>query len=150
MDGIKGKLICLRNGFSFTFSWLVICSIIVALAGKHDLISVSFLLKLIVFCLWGSISFTLCFASNKLQKKGFIFQLTLFFIMCVPAEILLFYVTGIIQDDKNIIMWIIFFALVVLSYVACILIDFLIMKKRASVYTEKMNEYKLKKADHEK
>ena len=39
------------------------------------------------------------------------------------------------------LMWIIFAGIVAVLYITCILIDRLVMAKRAAAYTEKLNSY---------
>jgi hypothetical protein len=58
----------------------------------------------------------------------------------------MFYVMGIFAGAGNIAMWIIFGAAVVLSYIACLAIDYFLMKKRAGIYTQKLKEYNSKTA----
>ena len=75
---IKDFLKYLRDAVAYSFAWLVICVIAVALITGNDVITVFFLVKLFCLCLWGSICFTLCFRNKRLEKRGFIFSLTLF------------------------------------------------------------------------
>ena len=143
MERVKEIFIYIRNGLSFLFTWLVICSVILTVAGGNDTISVSYIVKLFVLCLWAVISFTLCFINTRMQKKGFIFSLTLFYILFIPAEIAMFYLMGIFNGRGNKIMWGIFAVVVILMYLAAVLIDYLIMKKKAAEYTQKMHDYVL-------
>ena len=80
-EQIKDLLIFMRNGLAFAFSWLVICVIIVSLLAGNEAITVRFLIKLFVLCLWGVIAFAVSFKNRSVQKKGFIFSLTLFYIL---------------------------------------------------------------------
>ena len=91
MDKIKGFLKGLRDAVAFSFSWLTICVIIVSLLSGNKIVTVSFLIKLFLLCLWGSISFTLCFRNLGFEKKGFMFSLTAFYILFIPVEIVMFY-----------------------------------------------------------
>ena len=77
-----------------------------------------------------------------MKKKGFIVQLTVFYVLFVPAEIIFFYSMGLFNGAGNMISWIIFFVIIALLYILALLIDVLIMKKQAVSYTEKLEEYK--------
>lgn len=147
MGSIKDFLIYLRNALSFAFSWLVLCSVVLISALGGNSISISFILKLLVLCIWGVVTFGLCFLTKKIQKKGFIFSLTLFYILFIPAEILMFYLMGLFTSKGNAIVWIIFAAIVVLTYLTCLVIEFFVLKKRAAVYTEKILEFNANKAE---
>jgi len=147
MGSIKDFLIYLRNALSFAFSWLVLCSVVLILALGGNSISISFILKLLVLCIWGVVTFGLCFLTKKIQKKGFIFSLTLFYILFIPVEIFMFYLMGLFTSKGNAIVWIIFAAIVVLTYLTCLLIEFFVLKKRAAVYTEKILEFNANKAE---
>ena len=54
----------------------------------------------------------------------------------------MFYMMGIFQENGSTILWIIFFTIIVLMYLISLLIDMLIMKRKAVDYTEKLNAYK--------
>ncbi|MCR4649218.1 MAG: hypothetical protein K5776_09090 [Lachnospiraceae bacterium] len=140
---MKKMLIYMRNGFTFSYSWLVICSIIVSLISGKEFISTAFLLKILALSAWASVSFTVCFLNPKVNKKGFIFSLTLFYILFIPAEIAMFYLMGIfVSGQGSPVFWTIFIAIVVATYVLSLLIDLIIMRKKAGIYTQKLNEYK--------
>ena len=140
-ERIKELLVFMRNGLAFAFSWLVICVIIVSLLAGNEAITVRFLIKVFVLCLWGVIAFVVSFKNEKVQKKGFMFSLTLFYILFIPVEIAMFYLMGIFVNKGNLGVWLIFGVIVVAAYVISLLIDTIIMKRDAKVYTEKMNEY---------
>lgn len=140
-ERIKELLIFMRNGLAFAFSWLVICSIVVSLLSGNESITVAFLIKTFVLCLWGVITFVVCFKNRSVQKKGFIFSLTLFYILFIPVEIAMFYLMGIFTGKGNIYAWLVFGGIVIAAYIISLLIDMIIMKRDAKVYTEKMNEY---------
>ena len=147
MRSIKDFLIYFRNAMSFVFSWLVICSVILMLLLGSKAISIAFLIKLFVLCLWGVITFGICFLTKKMQKKGFIFSLTLFYVLFIPVEVLMFYLMGMFSTKGNIIVWSICGAIVVLTYITCLVIEFFVLKKRAADYTKKVLEYKAKSAE---
>ena len=132
---------------SFVFSWLVICSVILMLLLGSKAISIAFLIKLFVLCLWGVITFGICFLTKKMQKKGFIFSLTIFYVLFIPVEVAMFYFMGMFSTKGNVIVWSIFGAIVVLTYIICLVIEFFVLKKREAVYTEKVLEFKAKSAE---
>ncbi len=139
---MKQMIINFRNALAFIYAWLVLCTVLTSSVFGVKELSVSFLLKLFALCAVGVFCFVGCFLNPKMQKKGFIFSLTIFFVLIVPIEILMFYLMGIFVGGGSILMWVLFAAAVVISYIASIVIDNLIMKKRGNVYTEKLNEYK--------
>ena len=147
MRSIKDFLIYFGNAMSFVFSWLVICSVILMLLLGSKAISIAFLIKLFVLCLWGVITFGICFLTKKMQKKGFIFSLTIFYVLFIPVEVAMFYFMGMFSTKGNIIVWSIFGAIVVLTYITCLVIEFFVLKKRAADYTKKVLEYKAKSAE---
>ncbi len=147
MRSTKDYLIYLRNALSFVFSWLVLCSVVLTLALGNNVISIAFLLKLFVLCLWGVLTFGFCFLTKMMQKKGFIVSLTVFYILFIPVEIAMFYFMGMFSTKGNIIVWSIFGAIVVLTYITCLVIEFFILKKRGDDYTKKVLEYKAKSAE---
>ena len=132
MEKAKTYLIYFRNALAFSFAWLVLCVAIVSLFGGNSITAV-FLMKLLALCAWGSAAFVFSFFTDFMKKKGFISCLTVFFILFIPAEVLM-------------PLWIALAVIVAVSYISCILIDLFIMKKRAGVYTKKLMEYKAKKA----
>ncbi len=142
---IKEFLAFFRNGMAFTFSWLVICTMIVSLLSGQESVSVALLLKIFALCLWGVITFAFCFKNRRIQKKGFIFSLTLFYILFIPVEIAMFYFMGIFDSKGNMTFWIIFGGVVAVLYLTSVLIDVLVMKKNGKIYTEKMNEYVMRR-----
>ena len=144
MENLKKLLIYIRNGLALIFSWLVICTIIASLTVVSGAISAVYLIKLFVLSLWAVLSFAVCFKTNWAQKKGFIFSLTLFYIMFIPAEIAMFYYMGIFSTAGNISSWLIFAGIVLGAYIVSLIVDFFIMKKQAILYTEKVRAFNTK------
>ena len=130
-----------RNGLAFLYAWLVLCSAMAFAVFGASEISVTYLFKLLILCSWASLCFSICFFSDTFKKKGFIFCLTLFYISFIPFEILMFYAMKLFVTGGSIIMWSIFAVIVASLYITCILIDRFVMKKKADVYTEKLNSY---------
>ena len=107
----------------------------------NEFIKVSLLVKIFVLCLWGVISFAICFRNHGIRKKGFIFSLTAFYVLFIPVEIAMFYFMGLFDSRGSIASWITFGLIVAGAYAVSVLTDFLVMKKKTAVYTEKLNEY---------
>ncbi|MBE5864178.1 MAG: hypothetical protein E7295_15245 [Lachnospiraceae bacterium] len=141
VEGIKEFLVFLRDAMAYLFSWLVICTVVVSLLIGNEFIKLSLLIKIFVLCLWGVISFAICFRNHGIRKKGFIFSLTVFYVLFIPVEIAMFYFMGIFDSRGNVASWIMFGLIVAGAYVVSVLTDFLVMKKKTVVYTEKLNEY---------
>ena len=144
MRNIKELLIFVRNGLSLVFSWLVICTVAASLTVGTGTISAVYLLKLFLLGFWAVLSFVVCFKTEWSQKKGFIFSLTLFYIMFIPVEIAMFYYMGIFSTAGSISTWLIFGSIVLCAYLVSLITDFFIMKKKAILYTEKVREFNTK------
>lgn len=142
MDRMKEYLKNFRDASAYVFSWLMICVLVLSLINGSENIKVTFLIKLLGFCLWSSASFVAAFQSSFMKKKGFIVQLTFFYVLFVPAEIIFFYSMGLFSGAGNMTSWIVFFVIIALLYVLALVIDVFIMKKQAVSYTEKLEEYK--------
>lgn len=140
MEDIKKLLVYFRNALAFSFAWLVLCVVLASLAGDGNITSV-FLLKVLALCSWGSLCFVFSFCTKFMKKKGFVFCLTVFFLLFIPVEVLMFYLMGIFVGIGTPALWITLGAIVVASYVSCILIDVFVMRKRAREYTAKLKEY---------
>ena len=141
MENFKRLLVLFRNALAFSFAWLVLCVSLVSLFGDGNL-TAQFLLKVFALCAWGSVSFVFSFFTDFMKKKGFIFCLTVFFLLFIPVEVLMFYFMGIFVGVGTPVMWILLGSLIAVSYVGCILIDVFVMRKRAKEYTAKLMEYK--------
>ena len=138
MGRMKTMLIAFRNGVAFSFAWLVICVLIIAAFSGKEFVSAPFLLKLLGLCVWGSLCFAVCFFNDWMQKKGFLFSLTVFFVLFIPVETLLFYS---IAENKKSPLWFGFGAIILCLYLLCIAIDQLIFRKRAEEYSKRLMEY---------
>lgn len=140
MEGIKKLFVFFRNALAFSFAWLVLCTAVISLAGGKE-ISAVFLLKILALCAWGSLSFVFSFFTKFMKKKGFIFCLTIFFLLFIPVEILMFYWMNIFTGTGTALVWMVLGVIVAVFYVASILIDVFVMRKRAKEYTDKLMEY---------
>ncbi len=141
MKDLKRLMVLFRNALAFSFAWLVLCVTLVSFFGNGSITAV-FLLKLFALCAWGSVSFVFSFFADFMKKKGFIFCLTVFFLLFIPAEVLMFYFMGIFVGIGTPALWITLGGLIATCYVLCILIDIFVMRKRAKEYTAKLMEYK--------
>ena len=63
----------IRNGISLSFTWLVLCLMIVCLINGVTSLDVSMLFKLFGLCLYAVLCFILFFTDAFIRKKGFIF-----------------------------------------------------------------------------
>lgn len=131
-----------RDALCYLFAWLVICAMLVSLISGKATIEFTTLWKLLVFCAWTAVTFVFCFLTKRMQRRGFVFSLTCFCVLFIPAEVLFFYASGIFEEIGNVVTWTMFFAIIAALYVTCVLIDFLVMRKRASDYTKRLEEYK--------
>ncbi|MBO4347438.1 MAG: hypothetical protein J5840_07350 [Lachnospiraceae bacterium] len=142
MDKVKNVLITIRDMFSFAFTWLVICMLVISLFTGADAVKISTLWKLMGLCAWGALCFGISFKIPFFVRKGFIFSLSVFYALFVPIEIAMFYFMGIFTlEGGNIFVWIIFFAIISTLYVLALAIDALYLKKKGVEYTEKLKEY---------
>ena len=141
MERVKELLINFRNAVAFCYSWLVICCLALTLLSGKDALGAGFLLKLLVLCIWAAFCFVLCFRTQRMQKRGFIFSLSCFYVMFIPVEIGLFYMMGIFKGAGSPAVWIIFVVIIAVMYIVSLIIDNIIMKKNAVNYTQKLTEY---------
>jgi hypothetical protein len=130
---------------AFSYSWLVLCTVIVSLIGGNREVTVLYLLKLLALCAWGSLCFVFSFCTAVMRKKGFIFSLTVFFLLFVPVEVLMFYLMGIFAGAGTPALWITLGVIIVAFYISAICVDVFIMRKRSQKYTEKLMEYNARK-----
>ena len=142
MSRMKEYLKIFRDAAAYAYAWLTICVLAISIISGSESISTGFLLKLLGFCVWGSVSFVVAFVSSALKKRGFIVQLSVFYVLFIPVELFFFYSMGLFSGTGNTASWILFFVIIALLYVLALLIDMLIMKKHAVSYTEKLEEYK--------
>jgi hypothetical protein len=130
-----------RNALGFSYAWTVLCAAVIVQIMGGGSISVGFLFKLLALCAWGSACFAGCFFNSLFDKRGFIFCLTLFYILFLPVEILIYYSMGIFVGGGSPIAWMIFWSSVLSMYLLAIIIDRLILKRRGAEYTQKLKEY---------
>ena len=137
---MKNLLKHIRDDLAYSFSWLVLCIMVFLLFNGGKTIQLGSLFMLFAFCIWGAVCFALCFQYEKMQKRGFLFSLTCFYILFIPAEIFLFYRLGIFLEKGSAGAWIVFAAIVILLYLTALFINGQ-MKKKAVLYSEKLREY---------
>ena len=141
MGRFKDVFIYIRNALALVFSWLIICTMIYGFVSGVESVTIAFLGKVLLLSIWAVVSFSVCFKIPRLQKKGFIFQITCFYLMFIPVEIALFYYMGMFNTSGSSFTWIIFFVLISVLYLISLFIDLLVMRRRAVLYTQKMNDY---------
>lgn len=142
MEEFKTYLKYFRNALAFSYSWLVFCYALIGYLVINSGVSFEFLLKLAVLCIWGSAAFVFAFFTKFMRKRGFIFCLTIFFLLFVPVEILMFYWMKVFSGAGTAMLWLMLGIIIVVFYVISVLIDLLVMRKRAKTYTDKLMEYK--------
>ena len=154
MEDIKRLLAYFRNALAFSYSWLVLCYAVYGFiltkiplhySGVYPALRVDLLLKIFLLCAWGSACFVFAFFTKIMKKRGFVFDLTVFFVLFIPVEILMFYWMNIFSSAGTVMLWIILGVFVAICYICCLLIDLLIMRKRSKVYTDKLKEYNSRK-----
>lgn len=154
MEDIKKLLVYFRNALAFSYSWLVLCYAVsgyfltkvpLYYSGVYPSLRADLLLKIFLLCVWGSACFIFAFFTKLMKKRGFLFDLTIFFVLFIPVEILMFYWMDLFIGQGTVIMWMVLGIFILICYITCILIDVLIMKKRSKVYTDKLMEYNAKK-----
>lgn len=138
---IKSIFKNIRDGLCWSFTWLVILTIMLSFINGTGIISATFLLKLLALCLWGVISFVISFRSNLVKNKRFVQRLTAFYVMFIPVEVAMFFFMNIFDTNESFIKWAIFGAIVVALYVASLLIDKFVFDKLGEDYTRKLQKY---------
>ena len=68
-------------------------------------------------------------------------DLTVFFLLFVPAEVLMFYLMGIFEGTGTPALWITLAVIVAVFYVSALCIDIFVMRRRSKEYTEKLMDY---------
>lgn len=138
----------IRNGVSFSFSWLVLCLMIIGLTNDVKSVEVMLLFKLLGLCLYAVFCFTLFFTDAVIRKKGFIFRLSCFFVTFIPVEIMFFYAMNIFENKGEPVQWSIFGGIVLLFYIGCILLDWIVCKRKGVEYTNLLQAYN-ERREHE-
>ncbi len=144
MEDFKKLLVYFRNALAFSYAWLVFSCALIGYLLNNTGVTFEFLLKVLALCAWGSACFVFAFFTKMMKKRGFIFSLTIFFVLFVPVEILMFYWMNIFSGAGTIKLWTILGIMIAAFYVISILIDLLVMRKRAKAYTAKLMEYNSK------
>ena len=149
MEQVKTILKNIRDMFAFSFAWLTICALVLAQLGGAQSIRVDLLMKLMALCLWGALCFALCFRSEKMQKKGFMFSLSVFYLSFLPVEILLFYLMGLFQHKGSLAVWCGFIAIISALYLISLGLERVFFKRKADLYTEKLCQFQKSFRDRE-
>lgn len=138
---IKKQLLYFRNGLAFSFSWIVLCVVALCVLSGEEQVSISLLINLFVLCGWASVSFVSCFMNRKLQKKPFMARLSLFYVLLIPIEVVIF---CHMQLFAGLTPWLIFAGIVLILYVICILLEVFVFRKEGLRYTEMLKRYNQK------
>lgn len=138
----------IRNGISLSFTWLVLCLMIVCLINGVTSLDVSMLFKLFGLCLYAVLCFILFFTDAFIRKKGFIFRLSWFFVAFIPVEVLFFYAMNIFENKQDAVRWSIFGGIVLLFYIGCLLLDWIVCKRKGVEYTNLLQAYN-ERREHE-
>ena len=141
MEDIKKLLVYFRNALAFSYAWLVFSYALLGYLLFNSGVTYEFLLKVLVLCIWGSACFVFAFFTKLMKKRGFIFSLTVFFVLFVPVEILMFYWMNIFTGRGTVLLWSVLGGMIGVFYLTSILIDLFVMRKRAKAYTAKLMEY---------
>ena len=145
MEDIRKLLVYFRNALAFSYSWLVLCTVLISLIGGNKELTVIYLLKLLALCAWGSLCFVISFFTRLMKRKGFVFSLTVFFLSFVPAEVLMFYLMGLFEGAGTPVLWITLGIIIAVFYISALLIDVFVMRRRSEEYTKKLMEYNSRK-----
>ena len=81
-----------------------------------------------------------------MKKRGFVLDLTVFFLLFVPVEVLMFYLMGIFEGAGTPALWITLAVIVIVFYFSAIFVDIFVMRKRARLYTNKLEQYNAQNA----
>ncbi|MBR5897129.1 MAG: hypothetical protein IKZ39_05885 [Lachnospiraceae bacterium] len=147
MDRFKTFLAYIRNGLCFSFTWLLLMLMEGAVFNGIKAIEVGFLFTVFLMCLYGAVCFAVCFTDFVFRTKGFIFRLTVLFLLFIPAEVFTFYKLNIFVGRGTAKEWAIFAVIVVSFYIACLVLDKTKYKDTGEKYTRLLNEYKRRNAN---
>lgn len=139
---IADLLVMFRNGLAFSFAWLVIVIVAIALITGTVAISTAILAKLLVLCIGAAILFALAFSSAIFKKQNFIKRLTFLVLTFIPLEVAIFYWMGLFQGAGTATQWFVFVGIILIMYVTSLLIDATVYANRGKEYTSQLNEYK--------
>ena len=114
MDRFKTFLAYIRNGLCFSFTWLLLMLMEGAVFNGIKAIEVGFLFTVFLMCLYGAVCFAVCFTDFVFRTKGFIFRLTVLFLLFIPAEVFTFYKLNIFVGRGTAKEWAIFAVIVFL------------------------------------
>lgn len=138
-------LVMFRNGLAFSFAWLVIVILGVALFTGATTVSTAFLGKILVLCIGASILFSLVFSDVVFEKSTFIKRLTAFVVSFIPLEVISFYWMGLFQGAGKLSQWIFFVGIILVFYLVSLVIDVTVFANRGKKYTSQLNKYKARR-----
>lgn len=139
---LKNVCTMFRNGLAFSFAWLVMVILIIALITGTASISTVFLAKLFLLCIGAAMLFAISFSEELLKKSSFIKRLTLFVLTFIPLEVLIFYWMGLFKGTGKPGQWLIFVGSIIVMYLISLILDVTVYANRGKKYTSQLNEYK--------
>lgn len=142
MNDLKKFGIWFRNGSCFCITWLLIIVLACCFILQVDVIRIDFLIKMVVASVGGVFIFCFFFQRFFIKKWSFEQRLTGFIITIGIYECLAFYWSELFRKNGSLLQWILFFL-----YSVSLTIYKFYCKKRGTLYTEALQEYK-KKLNH--
>lgn len=136
-----------RNGTCFSFTWLMFLVITGLMFRQRDSISTSYMVRLLILCLGGSIIFAFCFTKAFLRRSGFSHRLLLFFLVFGIYQSVGFWWLGIVFRALS--DWLIYTGILMLCYSICKLGYKHYCDKYGAIYTSALNRYKQSHANQE-
>jgi len=144
-------MICMRNGISFVFTWLVFLWLLFDRVYGLNSVDGNRMLRLLLFVAGGVLLFAICFTKVLISRWNFTPRLTCFMLVFGVYEGIGFYYLGIFQRIGTIAEWLMFAGTILVFYAACILIYEIYSRKRGELYTQALTEYqKKRRLEHEK
>ena len=143
-EKIKKFLVWMRNGVSISFTWLALLLLILSTALGMETISVTVLVRLLVFVTGGVFLFTLLFSDVAIRKLGFVGRLTSFMLIFSIYEGVCFYLFGLFHGEGSFLQWLIFAGIIVILYFLCIGIFRIYSRRKEVEYTQALQRYQQK------
>lgn len=139
----------MRNGTAFSVTWFLVLLLIYNSIFKVQSVSTCGLWKLLLLCMGGVFLFNVCFTKLFIKKWTFMPRLSCFMGVFMVYECWGFYLLGIFQSFGTVKNWIIFFAIVCILYLCCVVIYLRYSKKQGELYTLSLQKYQEKRrAEH--
>lgn len=140
-DKIKNFLAWMRNGISFSFTWLMLLLVGRNCLYQIDTVSTEMLVELFGLTAGGTFLFTLFFSKLFFTRMLFVPRLTGFMITFSIFECMCFYHMGFFVTDGSLVKWGGFIAILFISYGLCLISNYLYGKKHEALYTNALHKY---------